>query len=160
MRFRRAAAVAVGLTTFGSTPPASADAPAPKHDAVEGSVIRTLNALRAQHGLKRLRSSRALARAADAKSGSIATTGNFSHGAVGQRIRRFVRAKVVGETIAWVPLTRGGDAATVLGAWMQSPSHRATLLSPRFRRIGVARRAGTPGGIPTVIFTVNLASAR
>jgi uncharacterized protein YkwD len=152
MRFRRAAAVAVGLTTLA---PASAEA-APKQDAVERSVIRKLNAIRVQHGLKRLRSSRGLARAADAKSGAIVATGNFSHGAAASRIRRYVRARAVGETLAWVPASDGGDAAKVVGAWMGSPAHRATLLSPAFRRIGVGRR----GGRGVVAFTVNLASAR
>ncbi|HEX2086175.1 MAG TPA: CAP domain-containing protein [Solirubrobacteraceae bacterium] len=159
MRLRRAAAVAVGLTTLGSTTPASAQE-SPKQDAVERSVVKKLNAMRAQHGLRRLRSSRALNRAADSKSVEIVTTGSFSHGALGPRVRRFVRAKAVGETLAWVPPSQGSDAAAVVGAWMRSPSHRATLLSPRFARVGIGRRSGSLGGGPAVVFTVDLASAR
>jgi uncharacterized protein YkwD len=43
---------------------------------------------------------------------------------------------------------------------MASASHRATLLSGRYRRIGVGRRTGTVAGRRAVVFTVDLASAR
>ena len=153
MRFRRAAALAVGLTTLTTTPAA---AQSPKHDRVERSVLRKLNAFRASSGLRKLRASRGLARAADAKSRSIAATGDFSHGAMGPRVRRYVRARSVGETLAQVPLPVSGDAGAIVGAWMASPSHRATLLSPGFRRVGVARRYARG----SVFFSVDLASAR
>lgn len=154
MRFRRAAALAVGLTTLGPTTPASAQAS--KHDAVERAVIRKLNAIRAQSGLRRLRASRGLARAADGKSAAMAATGNFSHGPMGPRVRRHVRAKAVGETLAWVPPPLAADADAIVGTWMASPSHRATLLARHFARIGVGRRSGRGA----VFFTVDLASAR
>jgi uncharacterized protein YkwD len=157
MRIRRAAAIAVGLTTLT---PAPAQAASPKHDSVESSVIRKLNAMRAQHGVRRVRSSRGLGRAADAKSAAIAFTGDFSHGNMSERVRRFVRAGSIGETLAWVPPTDPSPAQTVVDAWMASASHRATLLSGRFARIGVARRTGSVGGSRAVVFTVDLASAR
>jgi uncharacterized protein YkwD len=160
MRIRRVAALAVGLTTLGSTTPASAEAASPQQDSVERSVIRKLNAIRAQSGVRRLRSSRGLARAADVQSGAIAQTGNFSHGDMSSRVRRFVRARSVGETIAYVPTSQGNTADAVVAAWMRSSSHRATLLSGRFARIGVGRRSGTMAGRGAVIFTVDLASAR
>ena len=160
MRFRRAAALAVGLTTLGTTTPASAQPASSKHDAVERAVIGTLNAIRAQSGVRRLRSSRGLARAADAKSGAIAATGDFSHGDVRGRVARYVRARFFGEALAWMPPAQGQDADAVVGAWMASGSHRAALLSARFGRIGVARRTGSVGGGPAVVFTVDVASAR
>jgi uncharacterized protein YkwD len=154
MRFRRAAALAVGLTTLGTTTPATAQSP--KHDSVERSVIRKLNQIRAQSGLRGLRGSRGLARAADAKSASMAATGDFTHGAMGPRVRRYVRAGSIGETLASVPLPLSGDASAIVDMWLRSPSHRATLLSGRFARVGVARRYGRG----SVFFTVDLASAR
>ena len=160
MRFRRAAAVAVGLTTLGSTTPASAEAASAQQDSVERSVIRKINALRARQGVRRLRTSRSLARAADAHSGTIAATGNFSHGAMSTRVRRFLPARTVGETLAYVPAGQSNSAAVVVGLWMRSPMHRATLLSGRFARVGVGRRWGTIAGRRSVIFTVDLASAR
>ena len=160
MRISRATAIAVGLTTLGATTPASAEAAPPKHDAVERSVIRKLNAIRAQYGARRMRRSRGLARAADAKSASIAGGGSFSHGDVRGRVGRYVRARTVGETIAFVPMSKARSADAVLGAWMGSASHRATLLSGGFARIGVARRAGSVSGGRAMVFTVDLASAR
>ena len=160
MRFRRATALAVGLTTLGSTTPASAEAAPRTHDAVERSVIRKLNAIRAQHRVRKLRSSRGLARAADAKSAAVAATGDFSHGDVRGRVGRYVRARQIGETLAYVPPSKARDANAVVGSWLASPSHRDTLLSGRFARIGVARRTGTVAGTGAVVFTVNVASAR
>ena len=160
MRYRRAAALAVGLTTLGSTTPASAEASPPRQDSVERAVIRRLNAIRAQNGVRALRDPGALARAADAKSGAVAATGDFSHGDVRGRIGRYMRAKAVGETIAYVPPSQGSRADAVVGAWMASASHRATLLSGRFARIGVGRQRGSVGGRGAVVFTVDLASAR
>ena len=157
MRFRRATAVAVGLTSLA---PASAAAESPKHDSVERSVIRKLNAIRAESGVRRLRTSRALSRAADAKSGAVAATGDFSHGDVRGRLSRFVRARTIGETLAFVPAPQATDAGAIVNAWMASPSHRSTLLSGRFARVGVARRTGSVAGGRAVVFTVDLASAR
>lgn len=154
MRLRRAAALAVGLTTLGSTTPAAAQSS--RHDAVERSVIRKLNQIRAHSGLRELRRSPGLARAADAKSAAMAATGDFSHGDVRARVRRYVRARAIGETLARVPLSHGRSARMVVDAWMRSPSHRAVLLSGSFRRVGVARRSGRSA----VFFTLDLASAR
>ncbi|HEX8122718.1 MAG TPA: CAP domain-containing protein [Solirubrobacteraceae bacterium] len=123
-------------------------------------MIRKLNAIRAQSGVRRLRSSRRLDRAADAKSGSVAATGDFSHGDVRGRVARFVRARSIGETMAWVSPEQGDDADAIVGSWMASGLHRDTLLSGQFARIGVARRSGTVAGWPAVVFTVDLASAR
>ena len=159
MRFR-AAALAVGLTSLGTTTPASAGPAPPAMDAVERSVIGKLNWIRAHHGVRRLRASRGLAQAADAKSAAVVATGDFSHGDVRGRIGSFVRARTVGETMAYVPPAEAADAGALVQAWMRSPSHRATLLSGHFARIGVARRAGSLGGGRAVVFTVDLASAR
>ncbi|HEV2813724.1 MAG TPA: CAP domain-containing protein [Solirubrobacteraceae bacterium] len=160
MRFRRAAAVAVGLTTLGTTTPASARAESPTHDAVERSVVRKLNWIRAHSGIRKLRASRGLARAADVQSSTIASTGVFAHGDVRGRVARFVRAREFGETLAWVPPSQASDVGAVVRTWMASGAHRDALLSGRFARIGVARRAGRIGGAAAVVFTVDLASAR
>src|SRR5688500_2976235 len=94
MRHSRAAALAVGLTTLGSTTPAPAQAASsPKQDSVERSVIGKLNAIRAQHGVRALRGSRGLARAAHDKSGAVAATGDLSHGDIRARIGGYVRAR-------------------------------------------------------------------
>jgi hypothetical protein len=55
---------------------------------------------------------------------------------------------IVGETL------RGADPATstpdaVVEAWLESPPHRARLLKPRFRDVGVASQPGITDAFPT-----------
>jgi uncharacterized protein YkwD len=160
MRSRRVAAIAAALTTLAVAAPASAGAASPRLDRIERSVVTKLNGLRASAGVRPLRRAPRLARAAEAKSRSIVATGDFSHADMTARVRRFARARSIGETLAWVLPWQGDQADVVVAAWMASPSHRATLLSPRFRRIGVARRAGRLGASDATVFTVDVASAR
>lgn len=160
MRSRSVAALAAALTTPVVAAPASAEAASPRLDRTERAVVVKLNALRASVGVRPLRRAHRLARAADAKSRTIAATGDFSHGDMTARVGRFTRARAIGETLAWVLPWQGDQADAAVGAWMASPEHRATLLSPRFRRIGVARRGGRLGASAATVFTVNVASAR
>jgi uncharacterized protein YkwD len=60
------------------------------------------------------------------------------HGAYGRRVRRYVRSRRVGESLAWMVRC---DAETIVRMWLNSPAHRRVLLSPSFRRIGVAQRS-------------------
>lgn len=66
----------------------------------------------------------------------------FGHGSIGPRLMSYgVKGRLVGENIAWaaraIPV-----APVVLGGWMASPPHRANLLRPMFRRIGIAAPVG------------------
>jgi uncharacterized protein YkwD len=166
VKFRSTTAVVAGLTLGCALPAAPAGAASPRHDHVERSVIRKVNAIRSAYGVPRLRRSPALGRAADLKSREILYVNQLSHNSIDgspmtARLRRFLRASHFGETIGWTPHGRaGGQAARMVRAWMSSPSHRATLLSPAFRRVGVARRSGTVGGRHAIAFTVDLASRR
>ena len=140
-------------------------APAVAVPQVEDAVVKRVNEVRASHGLPRLRASRALARAADVKVREILISDRLSHRSpdgtpMDRRVRRYVKAEHVGETLAWVSPRRRGEAAVVVRAWMRSPAHRATLLAPRFRRIGLARRVGRLGGTRVSALAANLASAR
>jgi uncharacterized protein YkwD len=74
-----------------------------------------------------------------------------------RRLRRYVHARSLGETVA-VLSRRRRMARAVVREWMNSAPHRATLLSPSFRRIGVARRAGRWNGRRSAFFTADLAS--
>ena len=166
MSLRRATFATTALSVVLAVPASAeqADAASPRQDRVERSVLKKVNAIRAHHGLRRLRKSRALAASADDKSLEVARTKVVSHTAadgtpMDQRVRRYVRARVVGETIAFVP-TRSRQASMVVSSWMHSPPHRAALLSPAFRRAGIGRRRGALGGGRAAIVTLNLASAR
>ena len=130
----------------------------------ERAVIHRLNAIRHAHGLRGLRASRRLARAADRHSAEMMRHHYLGHasadgGSWDSRLRRYVRARALGETVA-VLSRRGRMARAVVREWMNSPPHRATLLSGRFRRIGVARRGGRWQGNRVVFFTADLASRR
>jgi uncharacterized protein YkwD len=112
----------------------------------EASLLQTVNQVRAQHGLAALRLDVRLERSARAHSSHMLRTGTFAHGDFRTRIARFgARGPAVGENLAWGV----GSSATAQGVvqmWLASPSHRANLLRPGFRRIGIGRRVGTFAG--------------
>jgi len=149
-----AAALAAG-------PPAASAAA--RHDRYERSVVRHVNAFRAHHGLPRVRSNRPLGRAADRHSRDMLARDFFAHQSTNgtpfdHRIRRYLGAVVVGETLAAV--SPAGGPATVVRMWVDSPPHRAILLAGHFQRIGVGRRLGMLGATPQAVVTADFASAR
>lgn len=116
--------------------------------AQEQSLLQAINQARAARGLAPLRVGVRLRGAARAHSRAMAQSGAFTHGSWYQRLRRHgVRAQTVGETIAW-GVGVDGSASAIVNMWLGSPSHRATMLNPRFRRIGVGIAVGTIGGSP------------
>jgi uncharacterized protein YkwD len=128
----------------------------------EREVIRGLNDARAQHGLAAVRSYRPLNRAADRHSHDMLRSDFFDHPSsdgtpFDRRVRRFFDATMVGETLAALPQRRGG-AGAVVQMWLDSAVHRAILLEPGFRRIGVARRWGTLGADRNAVVTADFAS--
>jgi uncharacterized protein YkwD len=144
------------LLFFVSAAPA-AKAAGPRLDRGERGIVRAINRVRARHGLPALRTHRRLARAADAHSRSMLRSNVFAHGAFSQRVRRYVRFRHVGETLAYS--SRCGGRRFV-GMWLRSPAHRAVLFSPGFRRIGVGRRKGHLGARRACVVTADFASRR
>jgi uncharacterized protein YkwD len=116
--------------------PAKAAA-SPRHDALESGIIRAMNQTRGAYGLPALHASSGLARAADAHSASMSRHNVLTHGAFSSRLRRYTRARRVGENLAW---TSDCSAATIVQMWMNSAGHRRIMLSRSFRRVGVGRR--------------------
>ena len=152
-----AAAVAAALTV------APAAAAAPRLSADERAVIRVLNDARAQHGLAQLKASRPLSRAADRHSRDMLRRDFFDHPSsdgtpFDTRVRRYARsASLVGETLAAVPQRRGG-ADAVVDLWLRSAPHRAIVLDPRFRRVGIGRRWGSLGAARHAVVTADFAA--
>ena len=73
-------------------------------------------------------------------------TGTFAHGAFNARIRRTgVRAKRVGENLAWGQ-GQLGAARSIVSMWLASPEHRANLLHPGYRIVGVGALRGASTG--------------
>jgi uncharacterized protein YkwD len=154
---------ALAAAVAASCGPASARADArPALSHSERSVIRLVNRARAQNGLAAVRASRALNRAADRHTSDMLQLNFFDHTSMDgtpfdARVRRYLDANMVGETLAALG-SRHGGAATVVRMWMESPPHRAVLLNGGFRRIGVARRWGMLGGTGRAVVTADFAS--
>jgi uncharacterized protein YkwD len=114
--------------------------------SAERAVIAEVNRVRAAHGLGALRLDLTLERAARAHSRTILQTGSLSHGAFQRRLTSFgARGPAIGENLGWGVGSRA-SAQAIVAAWLASPGHRANLLRPGFRRIGVGRLAGTFAG--------------
>jgi uncharacterized protein YkwD len=127
----------------------------------ERGVIKRVNVLRAQRGLPALRADDRLARAARAHSRDMARRHFFDHPSSNgtsayNRVRRYRRSKMIGETLAFAPV---GDAtpAAIMKMWINSPPHLTVLTTAAFRRMGVARHRATLNGERVVLWTADLA---
>jgi uncharacterized protein YkwD len=135
-------------------------------DRVERKIVHRINAIRSGYGLKHLRLIGALGRSSDYHCADMLGNNFFAHTSSNgesfeQRVDQFRPSRRIGETLAYVSGTaRRGQARRIVDMWMNSPPHRASLLSPAFRRIGIARRNGTLGGSRVTVFTADLASKR
>jgi uncharacterized protein YkwD len=105
---------------------------------------------RHQAGLPLLHVPETLMRAADAKSGDIVRCG-FSHSACGRPFSYRVdwagyHWTRFGENIAFATGSPQPSARAVFAAWLRSTDHRANILDPAFRDVGVGSRTGLLGG--------------
>lgn len=158
---------ALAILAVGATAPAPAEAASARLDRQEKRVVRFINSIRQARGLPRLKVSRSLNRAANYHSWEMVVGNFFSHSSrngtsTAKRVRRYKRARRIGENLAFVPRSKRSNAAwTVVEMWMNSPGHRAVLLSPSFRRLGVARKSGSlGGGRRGIVFTADFTSRR
>ncbi len=109
----------------------------------ESSILGEVNAVRAAHGLSLLRVDTALTRAADAHTAMLMRTGAFTHGSFVSRLDRYgARGPRFGENLAWGVGSRA-SARAIVRAWLASPRHRANLLRPGFRRVGIGAGVGS-----------------
>jgi uncharacterized protein YkwD len=68
----------------------------------------------------------------------------FAHGSVaGRALAQGARGPIFGEDLAW---GTGVTAQWVVNQWLASPGHRAVLLRPGFRRVGIGIAFGTFAG--------------
>jgi uncharacterized protein YkwD len=106
---------------------------------------------RHQAGLPPLRSPVRLTQAARAKDADVVRCG-FSHTACGHSFEYRIteagyRWTRVAENLAWGSGSLGRPYA-IFSEWMRSPGHRANILSPGFRDLGIAVRRGSFSGYP------------
>jgi uncharacterized protein YkwD len=107
----------------------------------EQSLLSSMNAVRASHGLPRLRVDYHLLRAARSHSADMMSRQYFAHGAVaGRAVAAGARGPLFGEDMAW---STDITAQWVVSAWLASPRHRAVLLRRGFRRVGIGFAFGT-----------------
>jgi uncharacterized protein YkwD len=141
-----AVAAARAAATAGRCPVASAQI----------ATLCLLNAERTARGLAPLRAQRTLAGVAAGYASTMVRDEFFAHtspsgSTVLSRIQRttYLRRNTrwwVGENIAWGSGTLG-TPREVVAAWMASPGHRANILDPRFREIGIGIADGAPAPV-------------
>jgi uncharacterized protein YkwD len=164
-------ATIVGLAAAAAAPsaatPAGVSAPV-SLDALASGVIQQVNVIRRQHGLPAVKLNQSLAEAASSHSDEMASDGYFDHAsfdgtAFWKRIGRWYGSGgytywSVGENLLWSsPET---DAPKALRLWMASKPHRANILNPGWREIGVSavhidQGPGVYGGDPATIITLD-----
>ena len=168
----RTLAAGIAFACIGALLATSAVA-APNHPAValsplERSVLSDINAFRVSHHLAALHLSAPLTSAALVHTQEMAAQGYFAHESADgslfwKRIRRFYPSTPwtywsVGENLLWSSPDVG--AAQALQLWLNSPEHRANLMNPRWREIGIASVHATaaPGvfhGLDVTIVTTD-----
>jgi uncharacterized protein YkwD len=103
----------------------------------ESSLLREMNTVRASKGLHTLAYDAHLERAAQTHTRAMVRSNVFTHGAFATRLAKFaVTCSVAGENLAWATGTEASPRS-IVAAWLASPEHRANLLAPSFRRVGV-----------------------
>jgi uncharacterized protein YkwD len=123
--------------------------------ALESTVVSRLNQVRRSRGLRPLRFNHKLRAAAVFHSRDMGRRGYFEHNSITgmpfwRRIERFYpsrgfRSWTVGENLLWGSDTYG--AAFAVREWMNSPPHRANILSRDWREVGIGavHFASAPG---------------
>jgi uncharacterized protein YkwD len=136
--------------------PKIADAP-----SLEEAIVDVINRDRRGRRLRELRTSRALATAADAHARALGLAGAFTHdwpltprSPFEHWITRYYRGQrrkpwSAGENLLWAHPNLQADEALVI--WLDSPSHRKIIVAPYWREIGVGviraeNAAGVFGG--------------
>jgi uncharacterized protein YkwD len=165
---------AVALSSVATAAPAArSSAGATRIAALETDVLAQLNAIRADHGLVPLKLSKTLATAANQHSLQMGQVGYFKHesadgSAFWKRVEKFYPSKgtrywAVGENLLWSSPDVDGPGALKL--WMESPEHRANILTAKWREIGISAlqvpaAPGTFSGLDVTILTTDFGVRR
>lgn len=125
--------------------PVSARCPIPARSSADTQrMVSLVNAQRASHGLRALRTSGKLARAAQAHACDNAARASYSHygsdgSDLGTRLRR------VGYKLSTAAENTGlgfSDPAQLVSYWMNSPGHKANILNPNITELGLGLADG------------------
>lgn len=141
---------ATGLLAVGA--PVAGAATVTEANGLESRLASRINVLRKNHGLRALRIVPRLAKASDRHARSMAAAAYFRHElftpsrdpnwtSFGTWIRWYYPGPGytswgAGENLAWgAPAI---SARQTINRWMASPGHRANLLEPRWRNVGLS----------------------
>ena len=116
-------------------------------------VIESTNGLRSGSGIGTLRYNEQLSRAAVAKAQNMFSEGYWAHTSPsGREPWDFIKSSGYRYRIAGENLARDFDSTSpMMDAWMNSPTHRANIMNPRYEEIGVAVVDGLLNGIETTL---------
>jgi uncharacterized protein YkwD len=137
--------MAMLLTTLGAASAAAGRATTRVSASSPAALLAEINVVRAAHHLAPVTANDALAQAAGAHTRDMVARGYFLHesGPGGEsfdaRVHRFfrpARPARLGEVLAWGSGSYA-SAPSAVQRWLASPPHRAVLLSPSFREIGI-----------------------
>ena len=153
------AAVSAGVMALGGPAAASAATCAnadvvPTAGAISEireAILCEVNAERTQRGLPALKAQAQLARSADGHAKDMVKRGYFAHVSkdgreLTDRIRStgYLKGRwSIGENLAWGTGVLA-TPASIVQAWLNSPGHKAIMLSKDFRDAGIGLALGTP----------------
>jgi uncharacterized protein YkwD len=177
---RRAAVLGVGIAVLlaGAAPAGAscpdADLPPSAGDLnrVAGAMVCLINVERTHRGLVALRSNRQLHSSSDYHTRDMIASHFLAHQGPPPHPSLLTRivttgyfAHVVGglftENVGIGPLDTG-TASGMVGAWMESDEHRANILRPEFRDVGIGARIAPADPVfypdqPAAVFTTDFA---
>jgi len=126
------------VVTGAGSPPAQAQTPAGKYAQ---QAFAATNANRAHNGLKALKASDCLKREAVRRAKAMAQQEQIFHAELGPMMRN-CKLSTAGENVAYGFST---GKSVVNDGWMTSEGHRANILNPSFRLMGIGARKGHDG---------------
>lgn len=141
--------------------------------SLESGVLSQLNLIRVQHGLQPVKISALLTASATQHSKEMGADGYFEHNSndgtlFWKRIGHWYGSSgygywSVGENLLWS--SPDVDSAGALQLWMNSPEHRANILNPHWREIGISAMhftsaPGTYNGLEVTIITTDFGFRR
>ena len=134
------------LTTLAFAFALAGPAAAARLSSAQASLLGAMNRTRVAYHLAPLRVDATLTRAARAHTTSMLRGNYFAHGDFALRMRLYhVSGSIAGENLAWGVGSRA-TASSIVSEWLASSEHRANLLRPSFRRVGIGRGVGTFAG--------------
>jgi len=146
--FRRTCAVLALAASL--TAASAAGAGTTRLTRTEQSFVVAVNRIRSANALSPVAIDAKLVNAARFHSADMVEHGYFGHGAWDVRLVRFgAVGPRVGEDLGWA--ATADPVGTIVREWLASPSHRAVLLRPGFRRVGIGVRVGPFRGWPRAV---------